>query len=437
MPNNIHPSIIENLGKPVDEDLREEVRDLVSLIRGRMVTIMPFYSHLMCKMDPIITRDVVLAGVTRDRKLLINPDWAKTTCEKEFAATLVHETLHAAMLFWSRQAGRNVMAVGPDEVPVSLWNLAHDYAINLIIEESKSPSLLSPAKWSPPGLIDRKYASMSAEEIYDDLLASLPSKASRKVMPGIDKSKADTLPGDRQGPPNSSGEGKAGAKLSKVEQAAHDEFWKVAIVEAAQIHEASKSRGHLPGALKKFIDEILDPRVPWVDVLSRWVGENGRRSDFTYRRPSRRSDSVGEILPSLQRHGVDDITVLWDTSGSMHGREKEIISEVLGICEDLSLTLRVICCDTRVCGDFHDVKDPGDLHFVGGGGSNFVPAFDLLDEEGYTGVVVAFTDGIIGVPKQKPVHLRDCLWVIWNGDVDPTHGSWGEVLNIDKEGFAR
>jgi hypothetical protein len=53
--------------------------------------------------------------------------------------------------------------------------------------------------------------------------------------------------------------------------------------------------------------------------------------------------------------------------------------------------------------------------------------------------VVAFTDGHIGVPGVKPYHVRDCLWVIWegDGDVDPTHGVWGEVLNVDAEGFAR
>lgn len=215
------------------------------------------------------------------------------------------------------------------------------------------------------------------------------------------------------------------------------EYWKVALVEAAQIHEQSKTRGSLPGGLRKFINELLDPRVPWVDVLSRWVGENGRKADFSYRRPSRRSESIGETLPSLVRHGVDDIVVLWDTSGSMNGRETEILTEVVAICQDLNMTLRVICCDTRVCGDYSDVSDPEDVDVRGGGGSDFNPAFDLLTDEGYTGVVVAFTDGYIGVPQVKPPHMRDCLWVIWNGDVDPTGGVWGEVLNIDEDGYAK
>jgi predicted metal-dependent peptidase len=302
------------------------------------------------------------------------------------------------------------------------------------------------------GLLDRKYEGWSAEEIYDDVLDQVIKNGKGKgkgegdgsggtiiVPKGSwgDSDMRDDLGKKGQGDGEGEGDGPPvpGQGRSESENRAHDTYWKVAIVEAAQIHEKQNGRGTLPAGLQKLIDEITDPKISWVDVLSRWVGENGRRADFTYRRPARRSDAIGEILPAMQKHGVDDLVVLWDTSGSMGGRETEILSEVIGICEDLSMALRVICCDAAVHSDQSDVEHPDDVNVKGGGGSDFTPAFDLLHEEGYDGVVVAFTDGYIGVPSVKPPHLRDVLWVLWQArDVDPTGGKWGETLIVDKDG---
>ena len=145
-------------------------------------------------------------------------------------------------------------------------------------------------------------------------------------------------------------------------------------------------------------------------------------------------------MPSYQHYGIDDVVVLWDTSGSMNGRETAILSEIQAICEDLGLVLRVICVDTTIHTDTHDVKEAIDMvgQIKGGGGSDFGPAFDLLDEEQYEGVVIAFTDGHIGVPQCQPHLLKAVLWCIAPsksgfGDVDPTRGAWGEVLLMEED----
>lgn len=436
----LHPSIKENLNQPTPADMEKQVRELTSRIRTKMTVLVPFFGHLLLKLEPVVSRKVLLAAVTPDRKLIINPDWALTTTPDEFAATMVHEVLHPALLVWARRGSRDLVAVGRDGSRMSLWNSAHDYAINLIIRDmiKHTNEVLDPAKWQPAGLIDEKYRDWSAEEIYDDLVKGAknnpppPGGGAGVYVPGADATKDDVQEGSASG--EEAGEGQP---LTQAEQKASDQFWKVSLLEAVQVQEKTDSAGKLPGSIRKYIDELLDPRVPWVDVLSRWVGENGRRADFSYRRPSRRSSAIGEVLPSMIRHGVSDIVVLWDTSGSMGGREQEIMSEVIGICQDLNMSLRVICCDSAVHSDQDDVTDAGDIDVAGGGGSDFRPAFELLDEEGYEGVVVAFTDGYISVPSTKPQHVRDCLWVIWGGDVDPTSGRWGEVIYIDAEGYAK
>ncbi len=426
----------------------ETIRERIAVIRTKLLSRVPFMGHLALKLEPIEDSSIPTMGVTRCRKLYYNPTFVAGLSDAEVAGVLCHETLHLALLCFERQ-GTRLMAVNGG---ISLWNVAHDYAINQIIVDFQNRFLQLPKG----GLQDDKYKGMSAEEIYDKLRAQCQSDDGQDGQGGQGGDE-----GDDQSNGNSQGQGQtadskgqsgktldlpddawghddmrdSGKGLSEAEKREQDTKWKVAIAEAQQIHQ-SKEQGDLPGQLKKLIEEMLDPKLPWSEILARWVGENGIRADFTWSRPHRRSESVGEFLPSLKKHGVDDLIVLWDTSGSMNGSEARILGEVIGICDDLNMSLRVMCCDTRVCSDVSDVRDADDVDVKGGGGSDFNPAFDQLTDEGYEGVVVSFTDGYIGVPETKPVHLRDCLWVIGPGDVDPTQGKWGEVLRVDSEGYA-
>lgn len=431
--------------EPLSDELRDAARARTSRIRIRLANALPFFGYLLLKLEIEVTRSVLLAAVTQTRRLLINPDWAVGTTDPELASTLVHEVLHPALGVFERKGGRILMVVGPDGIPYPLFFIAHDYAINLIIRELAARGviqvpLLDPAKWDPPGLVDNKYAKMSAEEIYDSLAQTLPPPPAqggaanggggRKFLPGLDASKLDVQPG--------AGEGRA--SLSQVEEDAEIRYWKLSILEAAQFHERSRSteKGDLPLGIRIAIDQILHPSVSWVDVLSQWIGENGRRSDLSYRRLSRRSESIGEILPSFQRNGVDDVVILWDTSGSMNGREARTMGEILGICADLGLKVRVICCDAGIHSDQRDVQNAEDVDVKGGGGSNFCPAFERLDEEKCDAVVVVFTDGYIDVPESKPESLKAVLWCVWPGEKPPRAGAlWGETVIVEEDETVR
>ena len=98
-----------------------------------------------------------------------------------------------------------------------------------------------------------------------------------------------------------------------------------------------------------------------------------------------------------------------------------------------------MCCDTQVHSDVDNIEDALEVipHIKGGGGSDFCPAFKRLEEESYTGVVVSFTDGYIDVPNLKPLTIKAVLWVLDEGDSDPTGGKWGEVLRVNDKETAR
>ena len=66
-----------------------------------------------------------------------------------------------------------------------------------------------------------------------------------------------------------------------------------------------------------------------------------------------------------------------------------------------------------------------------GGESDFTPAFDLLEQDGFEGVVVAITDGAITVPALKPEHLRGVLWALHRGCSAPA--PWGDSVVLDRK----
>lgn len=365
---------------------------------------------------------VPTAGVAPDGTCVWNADFTADLSDPELRFVLAHEVLHPALDFWARLHGRDRMG----------WNISHDYAINIILDdfcqtvhgEMKRPSV---------GLFDEAHRGKSAEEIYDE------------VMSGKGKGKGNGPPqdgggmgGDCRGDLSGTDEGRRAANGDGVAQKGIDRMWQTTMEAAAQTHnQQMKGRGELPGSILQILKDLREPKVTWQHVLSQWVGENAGKEDYTYQRPNRRTESVGEILPGIVKTGLPDVTVLWDTSGSMNGLAEEILSEVNEIVTEMGLSIRLMVCDTEVHSDVVGISQIETVlpHIKGGGGSDFGPAFDRLAEEGNTSVVIAFTDGYIAVPAMQPDCLKGVLWVLTGGGtVRPT--TWGRAITITKDGYA-
>lgn len=385
----------------------------------------PFLGFMSLQLRPRLTLDhemerVKTAAVGPDGTMLINPDYMAGLTEPEVRGLIAHEVLHPSLLFWMRMAGR----------PLKAWNWAHDHAINLIITEFAQGRAGGQIVLPRGGLLDMKYSGMSAEEIFE----TLPERAKKDESDGgsitIGGTGLDCLKDLASTPGGQKAARGDTSELEKLERS-----WQVATVAAAQVHEAQKGRGSLPGSLRLMIDDMLNPKQHWSDIISQWIGENAGSPDLTYMRPSRRSSAVGEILIGRRRKSYPDVTIFWDTSGSMSGEEKKVFPEVKSICEELDLTLRVIIIDSAIHADLENVKEAEEIveALSGGGGSNFIPAFERLDEERNDSVVIAFTDGWIGVPETQPETLKGVVWVITSGGSDPTRGKWGQVLRLDDD----
>jgi predicted metal-dependent peptidase len=427
------------------------ILDRVSKARTKLVARLPFFGHLALKLRPRLSQpgdDVDTAAVSSDGTLVINEAFATKLSDQELCFVIAHEVMHPAMLYFDRMQGR---------IP-KLWNMAHDHAINLIIKHMGDANI----KLLPKILCDEKYKDWSAEEVYDDLLKDAvlvtiamdsgegdgegdgqgkpgqgqgKGRGKGKGTPNGQDPREDPLFGDGRSDLADSDEGKKANDGDKGAQNRLNTDWKISIVAAAQRHERKHGRGSLPGSLQRLVDEFTDPKVDWREKLARWVGENGRRQDYTFGRPSRRSESVGQYLPSLKKYGVADVTVMVDTSGSIGEKQlKEGLAEIQGVCEDLGVGVRAMVIDAALHDDVM-VEDAYELasKLSGGGGSNFCPGFEKLQEEGYEGVVICFTDGDIAVPHDKPESIRGVLWCIYEGCRIPTT-VYGEVVEIPKDG---
>lgn len=363
---------------------------------------------------------VPTAGVAPDGTCVWNADFAATLTDPELRFVLAHEVLHPALDFWARLHGRDRLG----------WNVAHDYAINLILDDF-AQTVKGGMERPKMGLFDEAHRGKSAEEIYDEVMKKGKGKGQGPPDGG-------GMSGDCRGDLSETQEGRQAANGDGVAQKGIDRMWQTTLEAAAQTHEQQmKRQGSLPGSILQILKDLREPKVTWQTVLSNWVGENAGKDDYTYQRPNRRSESVGEIMPGIVKTGLPDVTVLWDTSGSMNGLAEEILTEVNEIVSEMGLSIRLMICDADLHADVQGISNIETVlpHIKGGGGSDFNPAFDVLVEENNNSVVLAFTDGFISVPAMQPDSLKGVLWCL-TGEGTRRPVEWGRAITINKEGFA-
>lgn len=412
--------------------------ELVQLWRDTRTWLLvrePFFGFLLLKLrlieDGAEKSGVPTAAVANDGSLYLNREFISGLSLAAFRGLVVHEVLHPALGVFERQQGRDMMR----------WNVAHDYAINLIIDDLSRRVGQDVLTLPAGGCLDQKYRDMSAEEIYDLLSQEQGGKGQgqgqgKGLGQGPSQQGANgPLSGDLRPDLATTAEGRAAEQGDEKAIKAVRRDWAAQVHAAVATHQqAGKQRGDLPSGVQKLIERLLNPAVDWRDYLATYLGERVGGEELSFRRPSRRGQAIGETLAGRIRRTSPDVTILWDTSGSMNGQEERILAEVVAICEELGVGARMIAIDCVIHADV-PLSEGADAvsHVKGGGGSDFRPAFERLEHEGDRSVVVAFTDGMIGVPQCMPPQLQHVLWVLVGGDQAPTR-AWGSAIKINPRG---
>lgn len=432
-----------------DSDL-QAIENKLTAARTKLILDKPFLGALVLRL-PMQAADpawCVTTG-TDARKFYYNPDFIDSLKPAETQFILAHEALHCALSHFARREHR----------VKHRWDLACDYAINpILLEEGLTP---------PPGILHMKqYEGMSAEEIYpliadNDMSETLDQHLYDKedqFAEGGQDSSDNPLDHDNKGdkPPEESssqeqsGGGSTGQQEKQNDASGKQEFdenaggseappppleqseaeelsiqWQQRLAGAAQ---QAQQAGKLSGVMKRLVDRLLQPNLPWRMLLARYMTAVAR-DDYSYTRPStRRGDPA--IFPTLKSAEINVLVAL-DVSGSVSDKElNECLSEINAIKGQMRARIILVACDSDIIEGYPQVFEPWEEvtlpdTVLGGGTTDFRPVFNWVSQQDkQPDSLVYFTDaqGAFPLEPNYPV-----VWLIKGKGEVP----WGQRVQLN------
>jgi predicted metal-dependent peptidase len=316
-----------------------------------------------------------------------NPEFIEGLDVPTAKFVIIHELMHILLKHGLRRGNRD-----PER-----WNKAADYAINIILKKLG----FSIWKWA---LIDAKYDGMSAEQIY----AAREQESGKQGKP----SKQGTG-GQGQGQPAQGGQ--PGVKPAPEQGGLGGDLRPVPVATAEQAaaidHEISKviarataiakQHGVMSGALSAIVGATYEDPVPWEQVLIDYMTACVAQDENWSKRSRRYHDA---ILPSHKSNGMDELTIVADSSGSMFSKE---IFERVAVAVNHIVTVikpmivRVVWADDKDCSNIDVFEDGAEvvLHPRGGGGTDMRKPLAYAAEQFDPEVVLLLTDGYTPWPE--------------------------------------
>ncbi len=362
--------------------------------RALLLIEQPFFGVLALRLHLVETESVPTLAVD-GHSVFYNRQFVEDLTPEQTRTALAHEVSHCVFSHIGRRGPRDPRK----------WNYAGDFVINGFLEESGFDPI--PGYWNR----NKAFDGMSADQVYN-------------LLP--DSPKDDDHGGQGQQPlcDVRNGSGPSGQSLDGSEQTMQDNDWQVAVLQAAN---SAKQAGKLPASIERFIHDATEPQVDWRAQLRNLVTERSK-NDYSWARPSRRFAALGVVLPTLYSESMGTIVVVTDDSGSI---SNDILAAFEAEIKDIRATVMPmrtihISCDARInhIGDF-SMEDEFRVVSKGGGGTDFRPPFDYLDQEGIAPVVLIYLTDLYGpAPDAPPAYP-----VVWCCTTDQ-RGPWGDTVHI-------
>jgi len=296
--------------------------------------------------------------------LWVNPTYFLKLTDEERIFLLFHETWHVC---W------NHMSRGRD-LDHKKYNRAGDYVINQMAID---------AGYTMPdgGLQDDQYRDMSTREVYD--LLPDPQKGD-----GGDGSMGGDIIYDP-----------AGQDPDPTKQM---DITTTIMKAMTQAKLAGNDPGSIPGDLRRAIEDIIHPKLPWQALLQNFMTEFAK-TDYSWARPNRRYQP-DFYLPSLSGEAVGHIAAAVDTSCSVTDEEfTSFITELTGIKETLNpKKMTIIDFDTNI-KKIHTIEEDMDLSevaFTGYGGTDIHEVWEWAQKEEPL-VLIIFSDMEFTYPTEE------------------------------------
>jgi predicted metal-dependent peptidase len=366
----------------------------------------PFFGSLLFRLKGRECRSIATMA-TDGVSLYYNPEFVDTLNPATLCGVLAHEVMHPGLHHHVRRSGRHPRR----------WNEACDYAIN--------PILLDADLHLPEGvLVDHRFREMSAEQIYNQLQTEAekdpggPDDTQETAGDGTASPYAS--PGDSgelSAPVTEGGIGQvldasvAGDEAPTVEEQIRE--WSVAVNQAVTL---AKQAGKVPAGLQRTLDGAAEAAVDWRELLRRAWSET-TPADYSWMRPNRRHIWSGVYLPGVVREGVGEVAIAVDCSGSVSERQLGLFeAEIQSILEgQRPQRVHVLYFDAEVQrADTYECGQAIALEPVGGGGTEFGPCFEWLEEKGIQPKTLVFLTDLYGsFPERIPPY--PVLWASTGG----------------------
>jgi predicted metal-dependent peptidase len=393
----------------------------LSAARTRLILDKPFLGALVLRL-PLEAADAQWCPSTGTdaRALYFNPEYIAALSPAQVQFVLAHEALHCALSHFARRGHRDQKR----------WDTACDLAVNaLLVHDGLTP---------PPGaLYDMGFEGLTAEEIYPSIEDQFDEPMDRHLYD--EQKPAEQGQGGSYEPPTPEAGGGAGGEgekksgrapaprpLTPDERETLSTQWQQRLAGAVQM---AMQAGKMGGAMARLVDHLLQPQLPWRNLLAHYVSSIAR-DDYSYARPSaRRGDPV--IYPSLRSDEIN-VTVALDISGSITDEElREFVAEIDAIKAQLRARVVLQACDVALAQDGPWIFEPWDelalpREFKGGGGTDFTPVFRWAEaQDRAPDLLIYFTDANGAFPACEPPF--PVLWLVKGKASVP----WGRRVQLN------
>jgi len=390
-----------------DKDERKLKKVKIALMRNKLFAL---YQGVMMVGKTTVSDDVPTA-YTNGRDEVYGRKFIRELDEKELAFVVMHECMHKIyrhITTWKKLAEENAL----------LTNAACDYVINLKLKDidPNGNHIRMPMKDGKViGLIDEKYRGMHVKQVYDSIKQEFGGQGGGGE--GFDEHGWDD----------------ADSMTEKEKEELAKEIDRA--IRQGQI--AAKKVGAGAGGMDRDLQDLIEPKVDWREVLREFVKSICNAKDVSsWRRVNRRFLAGDTYLPTLIGERVGHIVIGIDTSGSIGGKElSEFLSEVKGIADEVRperVDLLYWDCEVARHEEYDELTVSNIVSSTkprgGGGTSPSCVTKYIKDKAIKPECVIMLTDGYVGADWggdwECPV-----LWVIVgnNDAVAPV----GKTIRID------
>jgi len=423
--------------------MSEEIEKKLAAARTKLILDKPFLGALVLRLPMKAAKsDWCPTTFTDAKKFYYSEEYIEKISDDHVQFVMAREALHCGLSHFARRGHRIK----------HLWGMACEFAINpILVAEGLTPPM--------DVIVMQQYDDMTAEEIYP-LLEENENNTDRDLTDNEKDDSSDDGKQDQgqnnQGKNNQTGKG--GGKpdeenedkddsqggsgkeeqqssmggdthtdqpdidgsqdadepepLSESEKDSLNILWQQRLAGAAQ---SAMTAGKLGDNMMRLVDFMLQPKLPWRNLLAQFMSAIAR-DDYSYSRPSsRRGDPA--LFPSL-RSAQLNVVVALDTSGSISDKEiNEFVSEIDAIKSTLRAKVTLQACDAQLAEGGPWTFEPWDefsaasMKLKGGGGTRFTPVFDWTNEQDtMPDLLIYFTDAEGEFPKQEPVY--PVIWLV-------------------------